>query len=75
MSPDSKSSKAEILMGEKLFIEMNFALGIENLGNRYTSIVHGVAKGPFGADGHNLTVYWCCHLAVGPATLASQSIT
>jgi hypothetical protein len=34
MSPDSKSSKAEILVGEKLFIEMGFALGIENLGNR-----------------------------------------
>jgi hypothetical protein len=35
LSPDTKSSKAEILMGEKLFIEMNFALGIENLGDRY----------------------------------------
>ena len=34
MSPDSKSSKAEILMGEKLFIEMNFGLGIETLGDK-----------------------------------------
>jgi hypothetical protein len=34
LSPDSKSSKAEILMGEKLFIEMNFALAIENIGDK-----------------------------------------